>query len=84
MMREEVSRGSLLSPLMLFAPRTALGSTQLAPVLLALPQQGPGSWDRTPSPLLAPTKTFPLLAAFLKKKTSPSPPDLWLNPTPLP
>lgn len=58
MMRQEVSHGSLLSPLMLFAPHTVLGSTQLAPVLLAMPQQGPGSWDPTPSPQLLPPKPF--------------------------
>lgn len=58
MMREEVSRGSLLSPLMLFAPCTMLGSTQLASVHLVLPQQGPESWDLTPSPPLLPPKAF--------------------------
>lgn len=58
MMREEVSRGSLLSPLTLLAPCATLGSTQLAPVHLALPQQGPESWDPAPSPPLLPPKPF--------------------------
>lgn len=61
------------------APHTVLGST---PVLLALPQQEPGSWDPTSNPLLLSLKPF--LVAFPKQKTGPEPPNLGPNPTHLP
>lgn len=62
MMREEVSCGSLPPPLMLFAPCTALGSTQVVPVFVALPQQGLMSWNLIPSSTLLPLKPLPSLS----------------------
>lgn len=80
-------RGGELWPLMLFDPHTVLGSSQLALLLLALPQQGAGTWDQlgAGTPVLCCShQNLSLLVAFLKQKTGPEPPNLEPNLSHLP